>query len=236
MQLRLRDAAELFEVTDQTIARWVKERSLPAMRISGQYRFNREELLEWATSRQVRFSARVFAEFTRRDQDEVPGPELTEALTAGGIHHGVPGRDQESVLRSVIERMPLPAEVDREFFLSVLLARETLGSTGVGNGIAIPHVRNPVVLHVPRPLITLCFLETAVAFGAPDGEPVHTLFTLVSPTVSTHLKLLSRLAFALHQPVFAQAIARRSPAATVLTAAAAVDQGTDETGRDGGRG
>src|SRR5438034_985186 len=61
--------------------------------------------------------------------------------------------------------------------------REALQSTGVGDGIAIPHVRNPIVLHVSRPMITLCFLERPIDFGALDGKPVHVLFSLISPTV-----------------------------------------------------
>ena len=46
-------------------------------------------------------------------------------------------------------------------------------STAVGDGIAIPHVRNPVVLHVGRPAIALCFLERAIEYGALDGKPVR---------------------------------------------------------------
>jgi PTS system nitrogen regulatory IIA component len=44
----------------------------------------------------------------------------------------------------------------------VLLARESLGSTALGNGVAVPHVRNPIVLHIQRPMVTLCFLEQAI--------------------------------------------------------------------------
>ena len=68
--------------------------------------------------------------------------------------------------------MKLPDDVDREFLYQVLLAREALGSTGIGDGIAIPHVRNPIVLHLSRPTVTLCFLEQPVDFGALDGQPV----------------------------------------------------------------
>ena len=116
-----------------------------------------------------------------------------EALHAGGIHYRIGGSDKASVLHHVVETMRLPAEVDREFLYEVLLAREALGSTAIGDGIAIPHVRNPVILHLERPLITLCFLERPVDFGALDGQPVDTLFTLISPTVRAHLHLLSRL-------------------------------------------
>ena len=120
--------------------------------------------------------------------------------------------------------MPLPREVDREFLLQVLLARETLGSTGIGDGLAIPHVRNPIVMHIPRPMITLCFLEQAIEFGALDGQPVHTLFTIVSPTIRAHLRLLARLGFALRQAAFVDAVARQGTREQILAASQAVDQ------------
>jgi len=129
------------------------------------------------------------------------------------------GTDKAAVLRSVVEILRLPDKVDREFLLQVLLAREALESTAIGDGIAIPHVRNPIVLHVPHPLVTLCFLETPVDFGALDGQPVNALFTLVSPTVKAHLHLLSRLAFALRNPDFKALIARQASRDQIQAAA-----------------
>jgi PTS system nitrogen regulatory IIA component len=84
-----------------------------------------------------------------------------------------------------------------------------MASTAIGDGIAIPHVRNPIVLHVPRSMVTLCFLERPVDFGALDGKPVHCLFTMVSPTVRAHLHLLSRLAFALRDAGFLEIVRRQ---------------------------
>ena len=106
----------------------------------------------------------------------------------------------------------------------MLLARESLGSTALGNGIAVPHVRNPIVMHIPRPMVTLCFLEQAIEFGALDGQPVHTLFTIVSPTIRAHLHLLARLGFALRQPAFAEVIAEQGSREQILAASQAVDQ------------
>jgi nitrogen PTS system EIIA component len=112
--------------------------------------------------------------------------------------------------------MPLPADVDRELLLRVLVARETLGSTGIGDGIAVPHVRNPIVLRVPTPRVTLCFLKTPIDFQALDGKPVFALFSLVSPTVRTHLHLLSRLAFVLQDAACRAVLRRRAPAEEIL--------------------
>ncbi len=220
MQLGVREAAGLLNVSEKTIYRWINQKILPAYKIHEQYRFNRSELLEWATAQKISVSADIFAE---PESSRTPTPGLAEALTAGGIHYRVGGADRQAVLKSAIAVMPLPEEVDRTFLLTVLEAREKLGSTAVGNGIAMPHVRNPIVMHIPRPMITLCFLEQAVDFAALDGQPVHTLFLLVSPMVSSHLALLSRLAFALHQDAFKSAVARQGSRDEILGIAAGIE-------------
>jgi PTS system nitrogen regulatory IIA component len=194
MQLTVRNVSELLNVSEKTVYRWIGERHLPGYRLSGQYRFNRAELLEWATANRVNVSPRIFHE---NEAEVATLPELAEALQAGGVFYRLSGSDKASVLHSIVEHLRLPEEVDREFLLQMLLAREALESTGIGDGIAIPHARSPIVLHVPKPLVTLCFLERPVDFGALDGQPVQALFTLISPTVKAHLHLLSRIAFAL---------------------------------------
>ena len=213
MKLTVRDAAQLLNVTEKTIYRWIKQGVIPAYQISDQYRFNRAELLEWATSRKINVSPEIFAE---PNGSESPPPSLSEALKAGGVHYRVGGTDKASVLHAVVDMIKLPEEVDREFLYQVLLAREALGSTGVGEGIAIPHVRNPIVLHLSRPLVTLCFLERPIDFGAIDGQPVTTLFTLISPTVRAHLHLLSRLGYALRDPDFKSAILKQASRDEIL--------------------
>lgn len=155
---------------------------------------NRAELLEWATGRGLNVDPSIY---TMLDDERVYLPTLSEALLAGGIFYGVTGHDKETILRQVLMHLNLPDDVDPEFILSVLLARESMGTTAIGDGIAIPHVRNPILLQMPVSKIALCFLDESVDFGAPDGKPVTVLFTLTSPTVKTHLHLLSGLSFAL---------------------------------------
>jgi PTS system nitrogen regulatory IIA component len=178
-------------------------------------------LLEWATAHQISVSPELFRQ---PDADAAPRVALADALRIGGIHSRVPGRDRVTALESIVRLLPLPEEVDRSFLLQLLLARESLGSTGLGGGIAVPHVRNPIVMHVPEPIITLCFLDQPIEFGAVDGQPVHTLFTIVSPTIQAHLSLLARLAFALRQPAFAETVAKKRSPDAIPREAAAVDR------------
>jgi PTS system nitrogen regulatory IIA component len=199
MTLTVREASDILRVSQKTVYRWINQRVVPVYVVRGQYRFNRAELLEWATSRRLKVSVDILAEPESR---EAPCPGIGEALESGGVFYRVSGHDRASALGAVVDLMRLPDEVDRDFLLRALAAREALGSTGVGEGIAVPHVRNPIVLHVPRPSITLCFLERAVAFGSLDGRPVRVLFTVISPTIRAHLYMMSQVAFALRDPEF----------------------------------
>lgn len=199
MKLTVRDVSALLDVSEKTVYRWINDRKLPGYRMSGQYRFSRAEVLEWATASKINVSLGALQEAQDPDQ---PLPTLAEALQAGGVFYRIGGKDTESALRNVVEVVRLPDEVDRKFLLQVLLAREQLASTGIGDGIAIPHARYPVVLHLDKPLVSLCFLEQPIDFGALDARPVQALFTLISPTIRAHLHLLSRISFTLRNREF----------------------------------
>jgi nitrogen PTS system EIIA component len=192
--ISVREAAELLKVSEKTIYRWIGEQDLPVFKVKDQYRLSRADLIEWASQKKVPVSPDIFKE---PESESTPVPSLYEALQAGGVFYRVSGTDRESVLRAVVGQLRFTEGVDNEFLLQILLAREELASTGVGEGIAIPHLRAPVVLQVSKPSVSLCFLENPVDFKALDGKPVHALFTLVSPTIRAHLQLLSRLAFVL---------------------------------------
>ena len=220
MQLTVRDVAGLLKVTEKTIYRWLKNGSLPAYRVNSQYRFSRAELLEWATAHQINVSVDVFRE---PSETEVSSHALSEALSLGGIYYRVEGQNKESALRNVVSLMRLPPEVDREFLLQVLLAREAMASTAIGDGIAIPHVRNPIVLHVTEPIVCLSFQP--IDFSALDGKPVSCLFTLVSPTVKAHLHLLSRLAYILRDKSLRGILQNQGSREEILSGIARIESG-----------
>ena len=225
MQLSVKNAAALLNVSDAKIYRWVKQEEIPFHMLNEQIRFNRTELLEWATGRSLHVSPDLFSGGGRTPSGF---PTLSEALKAGGVVYGVGGSDQSTVLQTLVNLLKLPASVDREFLYQVLLARESLGSTGVGDGIAIPHVRNPVVLHVSEPIIMLGFLETPIDFHAIDGKPVNTLFALICPSIKIHLHLLSRLGFVLRCPAFKAALKRQAPCDELMNRLAAAEASIPE--------
>lgn len=213
MQLSIREVTKLLNEPEATVARWIKQRGLPARRVGGQYRVNRAELLEWATTNNVRISMEMF---DHSDSNEEQVPRLSEALENGGIHYGLEGADKQAALRSLVGVLPLGDGVDRELLLQLFLAREESASTAIGDGIAIPHVRSPIVLDDSRPAITLAFLSNPIEFGSLDGKPVFALFSIVSPTTRSHLQMLSRLSFVLHDAKLRAVLMRKAPRDVIM--------------------
>jgi PTS system nitrogen regulatory IIA component len=214
MQLMVRDVVSLLKVPEERVRRWVDEGEIPYQEVNEQVRFSRLELLEWAAARNIKISPALAQPSAAPEEHS-----LADALRAGAIHYRVGGTDKPSVLKAVVDLLHVPDDVDRETVLQVLLAREELCSTGIGGGIAIPHLRNPIVLNVTRPTATLCFLERPVDFGAIDGQAVRCLFMMVSPTVRSHQLLLSKLAYALHDERFRALLAREAPPEEIFSEA-----------------
>ena len=213
MQLTLRQAATYLGVNEPTVRRWMRDRALPVHRINERFYLNAIELWKWATKQHIIVSRHLLDEARHSEE---PVPTLGQLLKTGGIHYNVGGSRMPEVLREVVQRLPLPEEFDREFLITVLEARERLGSTGVGHGIAIPHVRNPILLHVPAPFVTLCLLKQPVPFGSHDQAPVHALFTVVCSSVPAHLHILAQLAFALQDDSLLKLLKDRAAADVLL--------------------
>ncbi len=212
MPLSVRDVARILSIPEATVHQLIAEKNLPARKVNQQTFFNPSELLEWATLNQIPVSPELFKDASL--------PTLTEALGKGTVDHGIKGQDKPSVFKAILHALPLPKEVDKAFLLSVLLSRENVGSTAIGHGIAIPHVRNPIVLAPDQTILHLYFLENPIPFDAPDGKPVHALFLLFSPTVRAHLQMLAALSHALKNESFRQAVERQADRKTLLLALA----------------
>lgn len=225
MSLTVTKAAELMQVTEKTVLNWIRKEKLPATKVNDEYCLNKVELLEWATNHGIKLSPEIFA--VEEQEEELPA--LSAALQTGGIHYGVKGTDQQTVLKNVVEVLPLPPQVDREFMFQVLMAREALGTTAIGDGIAIPHVRNPILLNLTSPAITLCFLEQPIDFKSVDDKPVNILFTLVSPTVKTHLHILAKLAYGLRDSRFKEVLHRSGTEAEIMKVVRTIESEIDKS-------
>ena len=214
MQLTVRQAAGYFGVKEDQVRRWIANRGLPVHRANERLHLNAIEVWEWAVERGILVSRSLLDE-ARRSPEEIP--PLCTLLETGGVHRDIEGTDKSSVLASIVARLPLPGEVDREHLLAILEAREAMGSTGIGQGIAIPHVRNPILLHVDQPMVALLLLRHPVDFDSIDAQPVHAIFLVVSSSIPVHLRILAELGFALRDHGLRELLRGHAPTEALLS-------------------
>lgn len=210
MDLRVTDLQNMLHVSRKTLYRWIQARKIPAYRISGQYRFRREEIDHWMGSSRVDVAAEGV-----RAQGEHLAP-IGELLRRGGIHHHIEGRSMPEAVAAALAATPLPASVALPGLLAAVVERERLMSTGVGHGVAIPHPRQPILARSEDERVSLCFLDQAVDFKAPDGAPVSALFLVLGASLKGQLRLLSLIASLCRQDEFLRMIARQAPRDDIL--------------------
>lgn len=213
MNWTLPEAARALDMPERELARLAREGALPSCRVDGRYLFNSIELREWATQE----NRKMPPVSAGANEETSKSPSLAEAIERGGVHYDFPGATPQEVFDAVAALPNLPSHVDRTLLAEVLRTREALASTGIGRGIAIPHARDPVVLHIERPIIPLCFLARAIDFKAVDRQAVSVLFVLLSPTIPLHLRLLSQLAFALHDDALTELLIERADQDDILS-------------------
>ncbi len=206
-------------VAEKTVWRWVRTGEIPHTRLREEVLFNRVELQEWALANGQPLPPEAAG--------SAPSDSLADALARGGIARDLKGATREEVLAAVAALPGVPAGVDRELLRTLLVSRERLGSTALGEGLAFPHPRDPLVLASGSPTVLLAFLARPVDFGALDGEPVTALFTILAPTVQAHLATLSRLAYALHDGELRKLLAERAPDGAILARVRAAEAALD---------
>jgi PTS system nitrogen regulatory IIA component len=216
VKLTIGEAASLLGSAEERVHDWIESEALPAQKVRGQYRINRSDLLEWATEHNLGLSPRAFS----RDGGT---PSLADALRAGGVHHRIGGADLATIIKGIVELLPLPDDADRDMLLHILLARDTLGVTPVGDGIAIPHVRTPIILAPTGAVLALSFLTNPLDLHAADGQAVDTFFLLICPTINAHLAMLARLAYGLKDESFRAAVRGRASAEEIVRIATALE-------------
>jgi PTS system nitrogen regulatory IIA component len=205
MDLKIKDVADLLNVSEKTIRRWISDGKIPAYRINHQYRFSRTEIENWVISHKLDKTAEgsPFSENQRLKNpilssgDKTKGGikqfNLFRSIHKGGILHQVPGKTKEEVIRTTMRMVAKDLHVDSDVMTDLLLDRENLMPTALNNGIGVPHTRDSL-LNSHQDVVFVVFPEEPLHYGALDGNPVHTLFFLFACEDKRHLHLLAKIA------------------------------------------
>ena len=140
---------------------------------------------------------------------------INSFLTPGDLLIKLDANSKKQALENMLKRVAPLGETDSRAILDLLMERERLGCTGIGEGIAIPHTRCPFPEGRKAPIALLATLKTPVDFDANDGIPVDIIFMLLASDTSggEHLTALA----------LASRLLRNNEVATKLRAAASSD-------------
>jgi mannitol/fructose-specific phosphotransferase system IIA component (Ntr-type) len=131
---------------------------------------------------------------------------VSQLLSPASINLSLKSTDRDSVLEELVNQIPQLAgqPAARQTLLRALHEREQLYSTGIGDGIALPHARNALVGLVDAPIIVFGRRKEGIPYGAIDSAPAKLFFLLIAPTVTQHLAVLARLGRLLRDPKLRQ--------------------------------
>lgn len=207
MDLKIKDVAELLNVSETTIRRWLSDGKIPAYRLNHQYRFSRIEIENWMMSCKVDHEKHL--SFSQPEQI-YPLPEdkkepsisrsgtqqfgLYRAVNKGEVYMDIPGDTKEEVIKNTIEKVAKKFNFDAEVVSELFLDREKLMPTSLNNGIAVPHSRDFILRGHASDIVVVVFPKKAINYGALDGKPVHSMFFLFSSDDKKHLHLLAKIA------------------------------------------
>ena len=134
--------------------------------------------------------------------------KISEFLSKNAIKIGIEATEKESALRELVDVLADVKEIgDKSAIVKSLIDRENLGSTGIGQGIAIPHGKTDRVKEL---VAVLGISKKGVNFEALDGEVVYIFFLLVAPkeTAGPHLKALAQISRLLRDAYFCELMRR----------------------------
>ena len=199
MKLRIGELADRLELPLRTLDRWIRQGRIPVHREGDHCVFKKAALERWASTHNLGLSIKK----AERSPAQEPDLEnLTPVMKRGGVFYDLEADDVDSALEAAADQISAISESDRSSLLTGLKEREQMTSTGIGKGVAIPHPRTPIAGVIDRARILTFFLRQAIDFHAVDDRPVFVLFVMLSPSIKTHLHLLSRLSFCIRNDEF----------------------------------
>ena len=136
--------------------------------------------------------------------------DLAQLIHRGGVFKNVEGNTPQEIYSKVCKMIDLPDGMTSETVYNALCAREEVLSTAVGNGIALPHARAPIMRDASEQRICVVYLKNPIDMKAPDEREVFVMFVLLAHNSQIHLKVLSSLAALFRDANFKKALEARA--------------------------
>jgi len=192
MILTTRELAKYLKLNEKTVIKMAQAGELPGFKVGNQWRFYLLTIDEYLQDKIVKQPARPASGIIESKSVDIPLSRLTnEAHIVLDLH----SQEADGVLFELAEKARQAGiATSAENLLIQLKKREQMLSTAIGNGVAIPHPRNPSDEIFQRTGVIIGRSLKGVTFGAPDAKKVHLFFMICATDVIRHLNLLSKVA------------------------------------------
>ena len=222
--MTLGEVAEYLHLAERTVLRMAQRGEIPAAKVANQWRFMRSLVRDWlAAKMQV-----PVLEAAGRPVGWGDGPPaLSEVLRPELMSLGLEPGPKPAIIRRLVAPLVEAGFVRYPSrLLAGLLEREEMMTTGIGHGVAVPHLRRPVAGMFSAPAVAVGTCPEGTDFGAIDGQPVHAFFLICATRDEIHLELMAKVCWLSRQGIAGKlkdASSPREAMAIILRAAGEAD-------------
>jgi PTS system nitrogen regulatory IIA component len=198
--MTLEDFARHVGLDAREVKKLAERDKIPAQKVAGKWRFNRARVTEWLQQEmldldidesRLRAIEKAMSEAGTRDIDQ---HLVTAMMSVNGIDLALPAKTKSSVLLELAGLADRTGLLwDQPGLLTALQARESLCSTALPKGIAIPHPRQPMEYVSSEPFICFARVGRGIGFGSPFGDLTDLFFLICCHDDRQHLHVLARL-------------------------------------------
>jgi excisionase family DNA binding protein len=192
--MTISEVAEILKISEKTVSRMLQEGSIPGFKVANQWRFYRDDFYKWIDHKRGEWGNRARAGLASMLSNEIESVPVSRLTNEKLIVTNIPDASKKSVLTMLTQPLVDNNIVNNASqFVDGLMAREELMSTGVGGGIAIPHLRNPEMVKPEKPLLVIGISKKGVDWDSFDSEPVKIFMLPLSGDEVVHLKMLAAI-------------------------------------------
>ena len=208
MILTLKELAEYLRVNERTVLRMIQNGKIQGAKIGGQWRFNGSQIdqvfFPGADSKDSPLESEDSTSIITHPQIGIP---VSRVMSEDRILLNLKSKDAEGVIKELTDaRLLYGLVLDATDLRLKCMQREQVLSTAVGEGIAIPHPRDPIPTLRASAAVIYGYSKVGVDFNAPDGKPVHMFFLICSQNIELHLHLMGCMARLLKSKEFIKAL------------------------------
>lgn len=189
--MTLSEVASYLKIAEKTVSRMITRGEIPCTKVASQWRFMKSMIDDWLISRMNVVPQNDLAKILENPEGLIPFTRLTsEDLILDNVKAGSKKDILAQLIRPLVEQEIIE---DAEDFLRKLLTREKMVTTGIGRGVAIPHLRHPKENPGGGPRMVVGICKGGTDYESMDGKLTHLFFLLVSDSEVVHLRVMAKL-------------------------------------------